>query len=173
MTKEPGGIPETLPLRNLILDKRLSEDGLAQLLLFAADRRVHLLQEVIPALAGGKTVVCDRYYGSTRVYQSERGVNIKDILSLEEMAITVRGGRVEPDVTILLDVLPKIGIRRKNNEGSTNYFDEDGLKLQKRRRQAYLELAKELGWKVVGGGESKNRVFKQVLFVLGGKGGKS
>lgn len=167
LTKEPGGIAETVPVRKLILDKRIAEDGVAQLLLFAADRRVHLLLQVLPAIEKGELVVCDRYYGSTRVYQEERGVGTQDVLWAENLAIAFGGERVEPDVVILLDVDPDVGMARKQEQGDRNYFDEDKIEIQIRRRLAYLELAHTKEWKVIDTtGKSTDRVFEEALAIL-------
>lgn len=170
-TKEPGGIPETASLRKLILDGRVAEDEVAQLLLFAADRRAHLLLQILPAVKEGELVVSDRYYGSTRVYQKERGVAGEDILWAENLAITFDGERVEPDLTILLDVDTEIGMGRKQNQGGRNYFDEDEIGMQTRRRLAYLELAHTMGWRVIDTtGKDVNRVFKEALVILEAQG---
>lgn len=166
LTKEPGGIPETLSLRNLILHQRLSGDGMAQLLLFAADRRLHLLLQVTPQLDAGKTVISDRYYGSTRVYQRERKVPSKYILALEQMALMFDGKRVEADVTILLDVDSDISVRRKRRQKKTNYFDEDQNARQRARARDYRRLAKKLGWIVVDGTGTREEVFNKILTQL-------
>ncbi len=170
LTKEPGGIPENLPIRALLFDLRLSEDGMAQLLLFSADRRNHLLLQILPALKAGQTVICDRYIGSTRVYQQERGVDPAAISLAEDMVITFEGQRIEPDVTILLDVNPEDGMARKSQE-KENYFDEDSLEIQKIRRNAYLALTQNLfGWEVVDGGKSEEEVFEDILQILRRRG---
>lgn len=167
LTKEPGGIPETVPVRKLILDERIAEDGVAQLLLFAADRRAHLLLQIVPSLQSGRLVVSDRYYGSTRIYQEERGVGTQDILWAENLAITFDRERVEPGVTILLDVDSEAGMARKQNQGGQNYFDKDKVERQTRRRLAYLELAHMKGWKVINTtGKGVDRVFEEALAIL-------
>lgn len=167
LTKEPGGIPETVPVRKLILDGRIAEDGVAQLLLFAADRRVHLLLQIVPSLQSGRLVVSDRYYGSTRVYQEERGVGKRDIEWAENLAITFDRERVEPNVVILLDVAPEAGMARKKEQGVRNYFDKDEVERQKKRRLAYLELAHTKGWEVIDTtGKTADRVFEEVLVIL-------
>lgn len=167
LTKEPGGIPETVPVRKLILDERVAEDGVAQLLLFAADRRAHLLLQIVPSLQNGRLVISDRYYGSTMIYQEERGVAEQDIQWAENLAITFGGERVEPDVAILLDVDSGVGMARKQNQGGQNYFDKDKVERQTRRRLAYLELAHTKGWKVIDTtGKSIDRVFEEVLAIL-------
>lgn len=167
LTKEPGGIAETVPVRKLILDERIAEDGVAQLLLFAADRRAHLLLQVLPAIKRGEFVVCDRYYGSTRVYQEERGVGTQDILWAENLAITFGGERVEPDVVILLDVDPDVGMARKQEQGGRNYFDEDEAGRQEKRRLAYLGLAHKERWRVIDTtGKNTDRVFGEALAIL-------
>lgn len=170
-TREPGGMAETLPIRQLLFDQRLKNDGVAQLFLFAADRRAHLLLRVIPEISKGKLVISDRFYLATRVYQGEKGVDPKDVLLVENLAITFDGKRLEPNLGIILDVTPEVGVTRSNKRGETNHFDEDPLEVHGRRREAYLRLGKELGWEVIDTSSlSEDEVFEKLVGVLKKKG---
>ena len=174
-TKEPGGIPETFPFRGLIFDSRLSEDGEGQLLLFAAERKVHIEWQVLPALEEGKLVVCDRFSGSTFAYQHERGVFLRTITTLDRMARTVKkNGQVvelSPDLTILVDVPPEVGIERMaKRRGERTYFDADDVTRHERRRVIFLTLAKQFDWVVVDGTRSQEEVFIDILATLENRG---
>ncbi|MDO8599861.1 MAG: dTMP kinase, partial [bacterium] len=79
-TREPGGIKELSPLRSLALDERVAVDGLSQLYIFTTDRRLHLLLVVEPNLQAGTDVYCDRFDGSTIVYQHYvRGIPLETV----------------------------------------------------------------------------------------------
>ncbi|MBI3290248.1 dTMP kinase [Candidatus Microgenomates bacterium] len=174
-TKEPGGIPETFPFRGLIFDSRLSEDGEGQLLLFAAERKVHIEWQVLPALEEGKLVVCDRFSGSTFAYQHERGVFLRTITMLDRIARTVKkNGQVvelSPDLTILVDVPSEVGIERMaKRRGERTYFDADDVTRHERRRIIFLELAHRFGWVVIDGTRNKDEVFIDILTTLENRG---
>lgn len=174
-TKEPGGIPETFPFRERIFDSRLSENGGGQLLLFGAERVVHLAVQVLPDLLDGKLVVCDRFSGSTFAYQHERGVPLRTIMFVDRIARTVKVGGKEtqilPDLTVLVDVPAQVGIERMaRRKGETTYFDADDVTRHERRRIIFLELARRFGWVVVDGARDKEEVFIDVLTTLEERG---
>lgn len=172
-TKEPGGIEETKPIRALILDPRLKDDGYAQIILFVADRRAHLLLHAVPALLSGKIVVSDRFSGSTIVYQHyDRGVPLDVATQLDRLArVDILGiDEVRPDLVILLDVEPRIGLARKlRGDEETNYFDHEVAK-HELRRNAYLKLAQENNWEVIDTNAGKDEVFGKILIILREKG---
>lgn len=170
-TREPGGIEETFPLRQLLFDSRMKCDGMAQLLLFSADRRVHLLFQVIPALEEGKLVISDRFYGSMIVYQEEAGIPKEVIREINDYAITFQRERIDPDVTILLDVSAERGMLRRLGGGDINHFDEAKIEKQSARRQAFLDLAREFDWCVIDTTDlSPHEVFGVVVNALRRKG---
>ncbi len=135
LTLEPGGTPLGSAVRDLLKVRRdfgISPE--AELLLFAACR-AQLVKEVIrPALATGRVVVCDRFSDSTVVYQGHaRGLDLWQIEYINNMAT----GNLKPDLTILLDALPEVGLGRKRNV-ETDRFDNESIEFHRRVRDGYL-----------------------------------
>ena len=88
-TREPGGIPIAEQIRNIILDKKNTEmEKRTEALLYAAARRQHLVEKVIPALEQGKIVLCDRFIDSSLAYQGHaRGIGMEEVLEINRFAI--------------------------------------------------------------------------------------
>src|SRR5690606_7448709 len=106
--------------RNIILHPVHTEmDARTEALLYAAARRQHLVEKILPALNAGKIVLCDRFIDSSLAYQGHaRGIGIDEVLTINHFAT----GGMMPDVTLFLDVAPEIGLKRiyKNNEREKN-----------------------------------------------------
>jgi len=111
---------------------------LAELFLFEADRAQHVNQIIRPALTRGEMVICDRFTDSSLAYQGfGRGIDLALIRTLNDVAT----GGLKPDLTLLLDVAPEIGLSREGDQ-----FDVTGrehLEFHKRVREGFLQLAKE------------------------------
>ena len=146
ITREPGGTVIGNKIRAILLDPECKDmDAKAELLLYMADRAQHIHSLVKPSLAAGKTVLCDRYFDATVVYQGyARGLDIELIKSLHSTLFK----DLKPDVTILLDLPPQVGLQRAwkqlNNGQRSNKegrFEEEKLEFHKRVREGYLELA--------------------------------
>jgi dTMP kinase len=147
-TLEPGGTPLGISVRDLLKVKRdFSISPQAELMLFTACR-AQLVRDVIrPALDEYRVVVCDRYSDSTLVYQGHaRGLN----LSIIEYVNNVATDGLKPDLTILLDTQPELGLGRKRNTGSDRFDDED-ISFHRKVREGYLrEVRKEPSrWRVI------------------------
>lgn len=142
-TREPGGIPIAEQIRGVILDRsNTSMDGRTEALLYAAARRQHLVEKVIPALQEGKVVLCDRFLDSSLAYQGHaRGLGLQEVLRINEFAIE---GWM-PDLTLWLDVTPEIGIRRIQADAGreVNRLDLEALDFHERVRQGYT-LVKDM-----------------------------
>lgn len=141
-TREPGGSKLGAAIRDLFLDRRWGElDGRVEALLVFAGRRQHLLEVIDPALAGGSTVLCDRFTDSTLAYQGAgRGVPL-DVLRQTDVIAT--GGRV-PDRTLLFDLPAAVARERGGDEGrrrGADRLDREELAFYERVRRGYLELA--------------------------------
>lgn len=138
-TREPGGTPMAEKIRQLLLDHEQEPvSSIAELLLFFAARSLHLQNTIIPALAGGKWVVCDRFTDASRAYQgSGRGL---DLDCIERLAEWVQAG-LEPDLTVLLDAPAEVGMERTRNRGNGDRMDNETLEFYKRVRSGYLTLA--------------------------------
>lgn len=138
LTHEPGGTVFGERVRR-ILKKGISVEPRTWLFLFSA-ARTQLLEEVVrPALARGEAVVCDRYVPSTIAYQSYgHGLNLEMVSMVTEVA--TQGLR--PDVVVLLDTPPDVGLKRRAERGRDR-FEAEALEFHKRVRGGYLKQAKE------------------------------
>ncbi|AQQ67735.1 dTMP kinase [Microbulbifer agarilyticus] len=138
-TREPGGTPLAEQLRNLLLEKR--EEGVdptAELLMVFAARAQHLQRVILPALAEGKWVICDRFTDATYAYQGGgRELDSNLIAQLEQ---TVQGD-LRPDQVLLLDVDPEIGLQRAASTGEADRFESEQIHFFNKVRAAYLDRA--------------------------------
>ena len=141
LTREPGGSPGAEEIRALVLQgdpDRWSAE--TELLLFTAARRDHLERTILPALAADKIVLCDRFADSTRLYQ---GLSRGDLRQAVDTLHTLMIG-TEPNLTVLIDINPALGLRRaKSRHGKEERFEDFGESLQARMRQGFLTLAEE------------------------------
>ena len=125
LTREPGGSKISESIRNIILDKNnTEEDSKTEALLYAASRRQHLVEIVLPRLEKGELVITDRYIDSSLAYQGyARGIGIKKVLLINTFAID----SYFPDLTFFLDLSPEEGLKRI----SQNKREEDRLDKEK------------------------------------------
>jgi dTMP kinase len=162
-TREPGGSPGAEAIRGLLLtgatDKWSAE---TELLLFTAARRDHFETTIEPALAKGQLVICDRFADSTRVYQ---GATRGDLRGKVDHLHAAMIGR-EPDLTLIIDVNPKIALARglARNSGEDR-FEDFGLEFQEKLRAGFLKLALEYPQRcrLVDGNRPAEAVFADVL----------
>ena len=141
LTREPGGSKGAEEIRSLVLEglpERWSAE--TEILLFTAARRDHMEKIILPALAKGKIVICDRFVDSTRMYQGLRRGDLRTAVdTLTELMIVK-----QPDLTILLDMDPHIGhARAKSRNTLEERFEDFGVALQSRMREGFLQLAQE------------------------------
>ncbi|AQQ51699.1 dTMP kinase [Planococcus lenghuensis] len=141
VTREPGGIAIAERIREVILDPVSTEmDGRTEALLYAAARRQHLIEKVMPALQEGRIVLCDRFIDSSLAYQGHaRGIGIQQILAINEFAIE----GMMPDLTLLFDLPPEIGLARiaENKEREQNRLDKEKLPFHQLVRNGYQQVA--------------------------------
>lgn len=144
VTREPGGSPGAEAIRHVILSGAAEPFGPdMEALLFAAARADHVEQLIRPALRRGKIVLCDRFVDSSRVYQGMAG-NVDAGLLAEIERVSVNG--VMPDLTLILDIDPKEGLGRaaaRRGEEQADRFEKETLAIHKRRRQAFLDIARK------------------------------
>lgn len=140
VTREPGGIAIAEQIRQVILDPLNTDmDGRTEALLYAAARRQHLVQKVMPALGRGEIVLCDRFIDSSLAYQGyARGLGIDEVLTLNRFAIQ----ECMPDLTLFLDVRPHVGLERiaTSPEREVNRIDLEALAFHERVREGYMLL---------------------------------
>jgi dTMP kinase len=165
-TREPGGVRIAEDIRNIILDKRnVDLDPKTEALLFAASRRQHLVEKVIPALNKGQIVISDRYIYSSIVYQGiGRKLGIKEVFNINKFAID----KYMPDLIILLDIDPEIGLMRANNRPEdNNRLDDETMEFHKMVNSGYLKVAKsDKTIAIVDASKSEDEVFHEVYEIV-------
>lgn len=143
-TREPGAGGVGGQIRAILLDGEALPSR-TELLLFLADRSHHVERIIRPALDEGAVVVCDRYRDSTIVYQGYgRGLDLEEVRRLDAYA----SGELTPDLTLLLDLDPEIGLARQDE---TNRLDRESLDFHRRVREGFLaEACREPGrWAIL------------------------
>jgi len=139
-TREPGGIEIAEQIRQVILDRdNTAMDARTEALLYAAARRQHLVEKIIPALEAGSIVLCDRYIDSSLAYQGyARGLGMEEIFAINKFAID----EYMPDLTLYFDVNPKVGLARieKDSDREINRLDVESMKFHYKVREGYLLL---------------------------------
>jgi dTMP kinase len=161
-TRAPGGTDLGQEIRHLLLEKK---DALlskrSELLLFLADRAQHVDELIVPALSSGKIVLCDRFNDSTIAYQGgARGFNEKLVRDLCNFAC----GGLQPDLTLYLDLDPKIGFQRNQNAGlAKDRIESETLKFHQKIRQAFKLIAKKEPKRfiIIDASKSPEEVFNQ------------
>ena len=140
-TREPGGSALAEQIRELLLARDdESPADLTELLLIFAARAEHLAKCVEPALAGGQWVLCDRFTDATFAYQGGgRGLPKKSIAALQSLV----QGELRPDLTVILDLDPAIGLARIRGRGKLDRIEREAIEFHARVRQAYLDIARE------------------------------
>ncbi|MFW5888786.1 MAG: dTMP kinase [Bacillota bacterium] len=142
-TREPGGVNISEQIRSILLDKKNIEmDARTEALLFAAARRQHLVEIIIPALKKGYMVLCDRFVDSSLIYQGyARDIGIDKVYDINYFAID----EALPDLTIFVDVKPKVGLDRvfSTPNREINRLDLEALEFHKKIYQGYLSLVKK------------------------------
>ena len=167
-TREPGGTEIAEQIRNVILDKNNTKmDPRTEALLYAASRRQHLVEKVWPALKEGKLVICDRYLDSSLAYQGgARGLGIENILNINLFATE----NTWPDLTLLFDLDPKIGLERigKNADREVNRLDLEKMEFHTKVRNTFLELAKRYPdrYVIIDASQSREEVANKTLEVI-------
>lgn len=172
-TRQPGGTLIGENIRSILLDPANSALApLAELLLYMADRAQHIHELIRPALMNGKTVVCDRYFDATLVYQGfARGLSIRLIKQLHQLLFD----DLKPDVTLLLDLSPQLGLERAwqqlNNgqrSGDESRFEAEALAFHEKVRAGYLELARlePDRFRIVDASQSQDEVFSAIREIV-------
>jgi dTMP kinase len=139
VTREPGGTPLAEAIRGLLLDPRLKPVPITEALLMEAARADLVATLIRPALAQGRVVLCDRYDDSTLAYQGA-GREL-DLGLLAELNRAATDG-LKPDLTLLYDVDPELGLARRGRAaGETTRLDREPLEFHRRVRKKFLELA--------------------------------
>lgn len=163
-TRAPGGTPIGHKIRELVLNKHgIPLEKRCELLLFLADRAQHVDEVIKPALKEKKIVLCDRFNDSTLAYQSgARGFDE----SLVHFLCTFACDAIEPDLTLYLDLDPKIGFERTHStRSSKDRIESETLKFHQKIRRAFHKIAKNdpERFKRIDASQSPDDVLTQAL----------
>lgn len=167
VTREPGGTPAGEDIRRILLTPRdPALTPLVDLLLYGAARAQHLQQVIEPALAAGKTVLCDRFLDATAAYQGfASGLSLDIINALHDLPGLDR----RPDLTLLLDLPVATGLERARARQASDgdvltRFEEATLRFHDKVRQGYLELARQepSRFAVIDAAGSSEEVFERL-----------
>jgi len=164
-TREPGGTEIGEAIRELVLDKKRAARMVVktELLLFCAARAQHIEEKIEPALLRGQHVISCRFDLGTLAYQihGRERMNYLNFF-LQENAFIV--GDCRPDIYILFDVHPKIGLERKRlqlGQGEMTRFDEEDLEFHKRVREGFLVCVKERPHHIIDASKSIEEVWQE------------
>ncbi|MBL4821186.1 MAG: dTMP kinase [Gammaproteobacteria bacterium] len=139
LTREPGGTPLAEEIRDMLLkDQDENVTSQTELLLIFAARAQHLNQVIKPSLDQGVWVICDRFTDATYAYQGGgRGIDSAKISLLENLVQE----ELRPDLTLILDLDPQVGLSRATNRGELDRFEKQQLDFFDRVRKVYLQRA--------------------------------
>jgi dTMP kinase len=141
VTREPGGTKSAEQIRKLLVRGKVDKwSSISELLLLYAARKDHVDNLILPELIKNKWVLCDRFSDSTYVYQGMCGMTpIDTIKKVEKLVI----GNFKPKITFLIDIDPKIGIKRSKRKGNKDIrYENMDMKFHHKVRKSYLKLAK-------------------------------
>jgi dTMP kinase len=171
ITREPGGTAVGEGIRRILLNSETIHLTVAsELLLFYASRSQNILEKIKPALERGEMVICDRFYHASMAYQGYgRGIPLDFITRLTELVCD----RFRPEITILLDIEPAVGLARARarNHGRAEdegRFEAEDLEFYTRVRNGYLDLAtRDPRIRVIQADRSIEEVHREIVTVLG------
>ncbi|RZI49780.1 dTMP kinase [Lactococcus kimchii] len=167
-TREPGGVRVAEEIRQVILNPKNTEiDSKTELMLFAAARRLHMQEKILPALAAGKVVIVDRFIDSSVAYQGygrELGVEVVDWLN------NFATDGLKPDLTLYFDVDTDVALERimNNRADEINRLDLERAEMHRKVRQGYLEIVAKSPERFVkiDASQPLNQVISDTLSVL-------
>lgn len=173
ITREPGGTIIGRKIRTILLDPDSTLiEPTTELLLYAADRVQHIREVILPLIQAGNVVICDRYFDATLAYQGHaRGLDTTFIHTLHHLTCQDLG----PDLTILLDLPPDIGLARAwkqlesgRRSDAESRFEKETLTFHERVRAGYLTLAaaEPNRFKIVDASQNEQQVQEHIAEVL-------
>jgi len=166
LTGEPGGTRIGLKIRDLLLSLENREmTPVSELLLYNASRAQLIKEVILPALKKGLIVITDRFIDSTKAYQGYgRGIDLKFIDLLEKIVTE----DVRPDLTLLLDLDVKTGLKRNRQINKTDRLELEDIKFHKKVREGYLKIAAKEPEriKLIDATESIEEIHKKIVSIV-------
>ncbi|WP_062324614.1 dTMP kinase [Holzapfeliella floricola] len=163
LTREPGGSTIAEAIREIILNPDYPEmDDRTEALLYAASRRQHLVETVLPSLKADKTVISDRYLDSSLAYQGGgRELGIENVAEMNQFATE----NLMPDLTLYFDVNPEIGLSRIDQNREKDRLEQQKESFHERVYETYQELYRRYPKRIVkiNANQSKQRVVDDTI----------
>jgi dTMP kinase len=172
VTREPGGTDIAEAVRAILLDPKFDPDGVTEVFLYEAARRDHVVKVIAPAVARGAVVLSDRFADSSLVYQGlARGVGWDEVDRLNSLAT----GGMAPDLTVVFDIRPRVGLERARGRNSVSdvsesRLDEEPLEFHRQVRSGFALLAETFPdrVRVIDADGDPDQVFERLVSVLPG-----
>ena len=164
LTREPGGTKAADKMREVILDPSLTINTLSEFLLYSASRAQHVEEVIKPALEANNVVISDRFFGASVAYQGYgRGLELDFIRNLNER-VTLG---IKPDLVLLLDIDPEVGLKRVAARGQKDRLELADLSFHKRVRGGFLAQAEENpNWHILDATQSPDEVADEVWQIM-------
>ena len=162
-TRDPGGTPLGQKIREILLHHDGKVATYCELFLYLADRAQHIDEKIIPAIAEGKTVLCDRYVDSTLAYQGyARGLDADEILNLNNIVAK----NLMPDLTFVFDVSTEIAEQRVGK--TKDRMESEAKEFHQKVRSGFLDLAKKYPEriKIIDANQEIEKVHADVIKIL-------
>jgi dTMP kinase len=172
ITREPGGTAVGEGIRKILLNSEtIHLTAVAELLLFYASRSQNIVEKIIPSLERGDVVICDRFFHASVAYQGYgRGIPLEFIEKLTSLVC----GEQRPELTILLDIAPEIGLSRARARNQQKAEDEGRFEMEDvafytKIRNGYLDLARHdpEHIKVIPADRGRDEIHRDVLRISG------
>ena len=167
LSREPGGTPIGEKIRDIILDPTTPEMcDITELMLFAAGRAQHVTEKIIPAINAGKVVISDRFATATVSFQHyARGLSFELITELNDIALN----GFKPDINIILDLDPVIGLERVNSRGEgLDRLEDENIEFLNRARNGYLVQAKQdpNHFAIIDASQPQDKVIAEAISII-------
>lgn len=167
VTREPGGTTGAESIRALLVEGDGGRwDPMTETILFMAARVDHVRKRITPALREGTHVICDRFADSTMVYQGfAKGLGEPFITMLHEFCL----GAFQPDLTLILDIVPEEGLKRAaSRKGAETRFEGMDIHFHRAVREGFLQIARQHPHRcaVLNAAEEPGQVHKQIVATL-------
>ena len=168
VTREPGGTPVGEKIREILLSPDTPEmSSMTELMLFGAARAQHLHEKILPALKAGKVVLCDRFDSATISFQHyARGIDLKEVRKVNDLAL----GGFRPDLYLILDLAPELGLERVKLRGAElDRLEAEQLAFLHKARDGFLKQAQQAPerFKVLDAARDIDAVTQEALIHVG------
>lgn len=157
--REPGGTPVGESIRGLLLHPDIDKEPETQTLMHAAQRSELAKTVIEPTLAEGRSVVSDRSWISSAVYQGVQGVPFEQVYAVNQFAL---GELIQPDLCILLDADPN-DVKQRAGDSVPDYYERQGDAFHQQLRERFMEIGQEVGAVVIDGLQDADTVGQQIL----------